>query len=240
MTLTIRHKNNRAWVEYKLAAAGWYLDALSDLEARTGELSRLVGEEMALDGALVGIASAFDAAVAGLIGAIEVSRGATNLIPVHQYSWQAAKGLARQAPAVTLACATAVDAALLGANTAAPSGWLAQVRQLRNRVAHENTLIRHFFRTLGGQVLRSSRARSMCPVVERRIPSLISKHSWWHLDRYAQTFSKTATSSIRERGSSRPRQGGRTRPPGSRRDARARPLDARARAHQTADEARAA
>ena len=115
MTLTIRDKNNRAWVEYKLAAAGWYLDALSDLEARTGELSRLVGEEMALDGALVGIASAFDAAVAGLIGAIEVSRGATNLIPVHQYSWQAAKGLARQAPAVTLACATAVDAALLGA-----------------------------------------------------------------------------------------------------------------------------
>src|SRR5207237_10236681 len=47
--------------------------------------------------------------------------GANNLIPVLQYSWQAAKRLARQAPAVTLACATAVDAALLGANTAAPS-----------------------------------------------------------------------------------------------------------------------
>ena len=65
MTLTIRHKNNRAWVEYKLAAAGWYLDALSDLEARTGELSRLVGEEMALDGALVGIASALGMSVLG-------------------------------------------------------------------------------------------------------------------------------------------------------------------------------
>ena len=150
LTLTISDKNNRAWVEYKLVAAEWYLDALSELEARTGELSRLVGEEMALDGALVGIDSAFDAAVAGLIGAIEASRGTAGSLPTHRYSWQAAKALAAQAPPVTLTCAQAVDAALSGATAPAPSGWLAQLRRLRNRAAHQNTLIRHFYRTVGG------------------------------------------------------------------------------------------
>jgi hypothetical protein len=150
VTLTTSDKNNRAWVEYKLIAAGWYIDALWELEARTGELSRLVGEEMALDGALVGIASAFDAAVAGLIGAIEASRGTAGSVPVHHYSWQAAKTLAARPPAVTLACATPVDAALMGASAPTPTGWLAQLRRLRNRAAHQNTLIRHFYRTVGG------------------------------------------------------------------------------------------
>jgi hypothetical protein len=112
-TLTTREKNNRTWVEYKLAAARWHLDALNELEVRTGELSRLIGEEMALDGVLGAGSSAFDAAVAGLILAIEAKRAAGILAPPHQYSWARAKHLAGAAPRLTLSSEADVDAALV-------------------------------------------------------------------------------------------------------------------------------
>lgn len=147
-TLTTTDQNNRAWVEYKLIAAEWYLDTLTALENRTGELSRLVGEEMALDGVLVGLSSAFDAAVAGLITAIETSRGTPGALPPHRYDWPNAKQLAAGPPAILLTCMRTVDAALVGANQATPTGWLARLRRLRNRAAHQNTIVRHYFRTI--------------------------------------------------------------------------------------------
>jgi hypothetical protein len=148
-TLTASEKNNRRWVEYKLAAARWHLDALKELEVRSGELSRLIGEEMALDGVLGAGSSAFDAAVAGLILAIEAKRAAGVLVPPHQYSWARAKQLAAAAPTLTLPSESDVDAALDDRNTAAPTGWLAQFRQLRNRATHQDTLVRQFKRNVG-------------------------------------------------------------------------------------------
>ena len=134
-------KNNRAWVEYKLGAAGWYLEALSELEARTGQLSRLIGEEMAIDGVVGAISSAFDAAVAGLIPAIEARRGTPGVVPPHAYSWKIAKQIALPPPQINLKCEKAVDDALRGPK-ASPAGWLEQLRQLRNRATHQDTLPR--------------------------------------------------------------------------------------------------
>jgi len=49
----------RAWSMYKLRTAIWYIDILEDLGARPWIL-RLVGIEMALDGAVTTLSSAFE------------------------------------------------------------------------------------------------------------------------------------------------------------------------------------
>src|SRR2546423_547811 len=109
-------KNGRPWVEYKLRAASWYLEALEELYARDSDLHRLVGEEMALDGFLAAGSSAFDAAVAGLIRAIEKHRTipATAVTPAHRLNWERAKKLMTNSRPITLGCTSNVDDALDG------------------------------------------------------------------------------------------------------------------------------
>jgi len=131
-------KNYERWAWFKLVSAAWYRDVLHEIHAQTGRVERFYGVEMALDGFFNSSASAFDAAAAGLVQAIE-NRGpipATSRVPAHHRSWPAAKRQASYA-GVRLKCAAAVDAALTGDQAAFPTGWLAQVRRLRNRVMPE-------------------------------------------------------------------------------------------------------
>jgi len=140
-------KNGRAWTEFKLWSADWYLRTLVILHERSGELTRLVGEEIALDGYLAAVSSAFDSATYGLIQAIEEARNVPQAqrTPQHQISWTTATNLAASPPAAVLNCMTAVAAALLGWNAPQPSGWLAQARRLRNRSTHMDTIARLHF-----------------------------------------------------------------------------------------------
>lgn len=142
-------KNNRPWVEYKLHAAQWYLDTLAELHARNGDLNRRIGEEMALDGVTAAGSSAFDSAVAGLIRAMEAHRVTSAAKPVLPWnmSWREAKAIASASPAISLQCQQTVDAALEDDPDAI--GWLVQLRRLRNRATHEDSINRMYY--VGGE-----------------------------------------------------------------------------------------
>ncbi len=58
------------WVNYKLVATRWHIEALNSVVSQVG-FQRCVGVEMALAGTLASLNGAFDAAVAGLIFAGE-------------------------------------------------------------------------------------------------------------------------------------------------------------------------
>ena len=140
-------KNGHSWTEFKLWSAEWYLHTLEILHDRTGELARLVGEEMALDGYLAAVSSAFDAATYGLIQAIEEARQVPQAqkTPQQHISWTTATNLAASPPVAVLQSAAAVGTALAGNNVPQPGGWLAQARRLRNRSTHMDTIARALF-----------------------------------------------------------------------------------------------
>jgi hypothetical protein len=142
--------NYVSWSRFRLIAASWYRDTLVNICDQTHDLDRFVGVEMALDGFLSNASSAIDAATGGLIDAIETHRGTANAdrTPDHVKSWQRAKALAAQVPVIDLKCAKSFDTAMEGANTDAPTGWLAQLRRTRNQMTHHSTLVRHFLRTV--------------------------------------------------------------------------------------------
>jgi hypothetical protein len=150
--VTDEKENGRPWVEYKLHTAAWYLDTLDELYGRTGDFTRLIGEEMALDGYLTAGCAAFDAAVGGLCVAIEMNRelSTEQRTPPHLWTWGKAKQLTCHEPVIILGCQSDVDAALAGAGTDAPTGWLAQFQRLRNRAIHQDTLTRAFYQDMGG------------------------------------------------------------------------------------------
>ena len=115
---------------------------------------RLVGIEMALDGALNSLSSAFDAGTALLIKGAEnaLDMDETDRLPVHRYSWGNARNLLKTPAIGTNENGTSndavwrvildVDNALAIDKDSQPIGWLAKVRRLRNRVAHPDTLAR--------------------------------------------------------------------------------------------------
>ncbi len=146
-------KNGRAWTSLKLVGAEWYLAALEEIERRTQDLDRFVGVEMAMDGFLACASGAFDAASSGLLDAIERRN---NLARQSTWrNWQSAKRLAAKV-GIHLNVQLTVDSALrwdLTQKPPIPVGWLAQLRELRNRSTHDDTISRAFFRTLGGPQL---------------------------------------------------------------------------------------
>lgn len=144
------NKNGRPWTALKLAAADWYLAALEEIEHKTLDLDRFVGVEMAMDGFLAAASGAFDAASSGLLDAIERRYNMARQ-PTWR-NWRTAKRVAANV-GVTLAVQPAVDNALkwdLTQTPPVPSGWLAQLRELRNRSTHDDTITRAFFRNVGG------------------------------------------------------------------------------------------
>lgn len=133
------------WVSLKLGTAEWYLDTLRALDRAVGDLDRLMGVEMAMDGVLGGISSAFDATTAALIEVMEHPLPTPSKTPEHRYSWERCKAVASSA-GLPLSCEAVVDASLNGQSDTVPTGWLATVRRLRNRSTHRTTLNRHFVR----------------------------------------------------------------------------------------------
>ena len=138
-------KAPRNWVALQLSASAWYLQTLRELQLKVGRLNRLVGVEMALGACIASASSAFDAALGGLIFAIERKHGVleADCLPVHKYTWTGCQGVALTVGYRT-GVESAVTAALEGWSGPTPKGWLAQLRRLRNRSTHENTLNRAF------------------------------------------------------------------------------------------------
>jgi hypothetical protein len=103
---------------------------------------------MALDGVLNSLSSAFDAGVALLIRGVEDARDVAvdDRLPVFRYRWEACRDLLKQADISNdqvWRLILDVDNALDGETRPEPVGWLAQLRRLRNRVAHQDSLARH-------------------------------------------------------------------------------------------------
>jgi hypothetical protein len=102
---------------------------------------------MALDGALNSLSSAFDAGVALLIQAVEAGREVDeqDRLPDHRYNWSQFRAMLTQsdiARDVVRRLIVNIDEALDGEATSQPKGWMARLRRLRNRVAHQSSLAR--------------------------------------------------------------------------------------------------
>lgn len=144
-----------AWVRYRVWSADWYVRTLREVAGPDANYDRIVGIELALDGALNSLSSAFDAGTALLIKAAEnaLETEPEDRLPVYRYSWSAARDLLTSAALGTNPDLTPnddvwrvvldVDNALDGERNPRPGGWLAQLRRLRNQVAHQDTLARH-------------------------------------------------------------------------------------------------
>jgi hypothetical protein len=144
-----------AWVRYRVWAADWYTRTLRSIAGPHGSYDRLVGIEMALDGALNSLSSAFDAGTALLIQGAEktLELDESERLQAHMYSWRTARDLLTEPAIGTEADGTTnadvwrvildIDNALAGETARTPSGRLAQLRRFRNQVAHQDTLARH-------------------------------------------------------------------------------------------------
>jgi hypothetical protein len=137
-----------AWVLFKLKSADWYLDTLNRIGESISEFDRYAGVEMGVDGALGSLFGAFDAAVGGLIAAIESKTPGVTVTRTYNYSWTVAHQRIGTFSG-TVRCDPIVTTALAGSRTPTPTGWLAQLRQLRNRAVHHDSLNRHFTRGSG-------------------------------------------------------------------------------------------
>jgi hypothetical protein len=142
-------------VRYRIWSADWHTRTLKELSGSDGSFGREVGVEMALDGALNSLSSAFDAGVALLIRAVENARdvGVDDRMPVFRYRWEGCRDMLKQDDISNdhvWRLILDVDNAIDGESLPAPSGWLAQLRRLRNRVAHQDSLARHH--EIGGNV----------------------------------------------------------------------------------------
>lgn len=137
-----------AWVRYRVWAADWHTRTLNELGGRERSFDRELGVEMALDGALNGLSSAFDAGVALLIRAVEHARDVDidERLPVYRHNWDRCRDMLNSRDTANddvWALILRIDEAIEGESWPEPSGWLAQLRRLRNRVAHQDSLARH-------------------------------------------------------------------------------------------------
>lgn len=141
-------ESNMAWIRYKVWAADWYTETLGDLGAKFGGYDRQVGIEMAIDGALSSICGAFDASIALLIIAAErrLNTPEANRTKPYAYGWRCFKqliaGTAVEALPGMSDMTDEVNAALEGQSDDNPTGWLAIIRRLRNRITHQTSLPR--------------------------------------------------------------------------------------------------
>ncbi len=138
-------KKSHRWVTYKLDAADWYLSTLRRLADDRGDLDRLVGVEMAIDGAIQALCSAFEAAVYVLTFALEKAADTPKdrRTPARHTTWT---HLAAEATMLNfpLASASRVTSALAGEHSDSPQGWLAQLLILRHQLARHDLLARHW------------------------------------------------------------------------------------------------
>ncbi|KAA1395118.1 hypothetical protein [Aeromicrobium ginsengisoli] len=137
-----------AWIRYRVWSADWHTRALIELGGTEGSFDRMVGIEMALDGALNSLSSAFDAGITLLIRAVEEARDVSvdNRLPVFRYRWERCRDMLKQSDIANDSVwrlILEIDAAIEGETHLEPAGWLAQLRRLRNRAAHQDSLSRH-------------------------------------------------------------------------------------------------
>lgn len=130
-----------SWVDFKLASTRWYVDTLETLGRDAGlGFGRWFGVEMAIDGALGALCGAVDAAQA----------------PLFRLVWASDGKKARKAPPGSKDFVPKLDerpgpirvvgqelARAYAEKDGQAIGWLAQVRELRNRSMHEGSLSRH-------------------------------------------------------------------------------------------------
>lgn len=139
----IKVKKIKAWARYKLASADWYLNTLQVL-GNGGELKRVLGVEMAVDGIVASLCAAFEASVFALTNAVERAAKIPDdrRTPVHLASWS---NLAAEAKylEIDLASSLSISASLIGEHSVAPQGWLAQLLVLRQRSARQDLLVDH-------------------------------------------------------------------------------------------------
>lgn len=138
-----------AWVRYRIWSADWHTRTLKELGGPHGSFDREVGIEMALDGALNNLSSAFDAGVALLVRAVENARDVDvdDRLPVFRYTWERCRDMLRKADIANdevWRLILDVDSAIDGETLPEPNGWLAQLRRLRSRAAHQESLARHY------------------------------------------------------------------------------------------------
>lgn len=150
----------RGWVAFKLKSGGFHIDTLEAVGEARG-FSRLVGVEMSLDAALAALCGAFDASVSGLIQASQQYFAGTdqgNSLPwkriePHDQSWTLFRKLIwghLQAEVSEYDVAGVVDAVDAALDTkGAALGWLEELRRLRNRAVHEQSLPRHIHVQVG-------------------------------------------------------------------------------------------
>lgn len=144
--------NARSWVNYKLTATRWHTGTLGKLIDEAG-FQRYIGIEMALDGALASLNGAFDATAAGLIGAAEMylQKDDQELVLTLPYKFNDELLMERLSELKRQRLDFEVDrivedvtAALeIGPDRDHPTGWLQQLRRLRNVPVHQNSAPRH-------------------------------------------------------------------------------------------------
>jgi hypothetical protein len=138
-------KAREAWPLYKLGTADWYLSTLREISASVKKLDRLLGVEMAIDGALQALCSAFEAALYTLASALELDSRlpGTDRAAEIVSTWRLLSEQANEI-GVDLVAAGALLDALEANDPEAPTGWLAQLFLLRQRSTQHDLLIRHW------------------------------------------------------------------------------------------------
>jgi len=146
-----------AWPRYKLRSADWFTAVLNEIGDEHG-FARLVGVEMALDGALSALSGAFDAGVAGLILSCEERLKVHALCsglpiprpaPPHEYKWDLAKMYLKDERVtgsdqhVLESCQLLIQTVDGALARTPPLGWLETLRRLRNGATHRDSLARH-------------------------------------------------------------------------------------------------
>jgi hypothetical protein len=144
-TKWVKGKSPHSWVEYKLKSADWFLTTLVQTTAEVGRMDRNAGVEMAIDGALTGLCAAVDTAVSLLVRALEDANGIEegDRFPVQHATYARAVDLAGSA-ALKISSQKKFTEAMVGADSADPEGWLAQLQTIRQLTAVENRLVPHW------------------------------------------------------------------------------------------------
>jgi hypothetical protein len=138
----LKAKKPKAWANYKMEAADWYLDTLLALSLQHGRLERVLGVEMAVEGVLQSLCSAFEVMVCALTQSIEKAAGvpADRRTPRHLVSWSRLAAAAKVFD-IDLASTLSISAALLGEHSEEPEGPLAQLFVLRRHAAVQDPLV---------------------------------------------------------------------------------------------------
>lgn len=144
----------RAWVEYKLASASWYINTLEAL-GEEFDFGRLFGVEMALDGALAALCGAVDAAERPVVLAGWAMHGR----PKGRKSYPHSSDFMhlQNYPDPLGSVSRGVVAAERKTQTEAGAiGWVAALRELRNQATHQDTLTRFIHDTSGVESLAAT------------------------------------------------------------------------------------